>query len=125
MNVDLIQTKVGYGIISSGESSLTIPIYIPFHVDDIILKTVSYTDTAVSIGTDMILIRTDLLGHEPLCAIPEASSMLEQLNNVFQINKPVSGEYSFTLYDFAGDLYTSTGDIALSMTISFVKHKRN
>lgn len=119
---DIYTTEVIYGTIAIGESSFTFNLNIPHHVDEMSVKSMSVFNNASS-GNELINIYSDLINGKIMACIPESVAFMEMLNNPFFMNKPVQGQYNFTLKKLDGSYYTSDGEVQIGITVCFVKRK--
>ncbi len=120
MNGEIITTKVIYADIDD-VSNFTFNIDIPHHVDDIIVKTVVFSNG--SAPTDYIVIaRSDLIDNNILMSFIDCKCLLETMNNVFRVNKKVSGQYNFSLYKIDGTEFKGSLN-EISFVIAFIKHE--
>jgi len=119
---DIYTTDVIYGTIAAGQSSFTFNLNIHHHEDEMSVKSMSVYNNA-SAGNELINIYSDLINGKILACIPESVSLLEMLNNPFHMNKPVRGQYTFTLKKLDGSYYTSDGEVQIGITCCFVKRK--
>lgn len=97
----------------------TIPVYIPFNPDEMIVRSVSFiTDMDPSAFTRVIAIYVDQL-DAVIDVIADGTSHCP--NTTFIIDKKVSGNWKIEIQDIFGNATTaSKGDV--SMVVEFIKY---
>eukprot|EP00732_Lithocolla_globosa_P000758 Lithocolla_globosa_v1_NODE_286_length_4646_cov_126.764975.p5 type:complete len:150 gc:universal NODE_286_length_4646_cov_126.764975:1835-1386(-) len=134
--VETYSTVIISGTIPANESEFKYEIYIPHDVDEMVIKTLSFTNFDVTedpapdppiqliTTSDMILLRSDLNGNDPLISFPSITMIQETFNNPYKINRSVRGTYVFQLRDIDGFPWSSTKESSLCITVCFIKWRR-
>lgn len=115
----MFTTKVITQTIPSGKSSFVTRIDVahPFNIMNV--KSLTYVNKG-TVTPGIIDVRCSIT-NDVVVSYPDSSSLLEFTNSAFHVVKTnLQGYHTFELY--AGDsLFTSDGEVQLSMTLSFVQ----
>eukprot|EP00732_Lithocolla_globosa_P006785 Lithocolla_globosa_v1_NODE_8119_length_859_cov_306.317164.p1 type:complete len:127 gc:universal NODE_8119_length_859_cov_306.317164:448-68(-) len=116
-------TEVFYSDIPAGQSEFTEDIFLDFQPDDIILKTIAYSNSGTIGDPSLFYIRSNMFKSAVIASIPSVANYQETYNKVFKNDHMISGTYSFKLENTAGEAFVSDDVIYLAMTFTFVKWK--
>lgn len=106
------------------DSQFTTTINIDFEPDVMIINSVSYSSTVGDTFKIYSNIVSDCIASVALSATGGAGPLNVNINpNItFQIQKPIRGDYTFTMLDETGEAVDTSGKLFINL--EFVKYKR-
>eukprot|EP00732_Lithocolla_globosa_P000485 Lithocolla_globosa_v1_NODE_146_length_5712_cov_12.381121.p5 type:complete len:125 gc:universal NODE_146_length_5712_cov_12.381121:3967-4341(+) len=119
-DIEIYQVETVFGTSSDFYANINIP----FHVDEMVIKSVSYSDVGTTNSSRMAYVKSNLTSGKILATIPSAYSFMEQFNIPFKLNTSVNSSYNFTLTNNDNSLWTSDGAFEIAITILFIKWKK-